>query len=62
MSYLRYLYLFGNSGVHHILCCVFGFFFVFLLCLVCQRLSVSLSCPLFFLAKVVRLTLYMLGR
>jgi hypothetical protein len=26
MSYLRNLYLFGNSGVHHILCCVFLFF------------------------------------
>jgi len=35
MSYLRYMCLFANSGVHHILCCVF-FFVVCTLC--CQFL------------------------
>ena len=28
MSYLRYLYSFAYSGLHHILCCVFVFFFL----------------------------------
>ena len=31
MSYLRYLCLLAHSGVHHILCCVFVWFF-FVLC------------------------------
>ena len=34
MSYLRYLGLFANSGVQHILCCVF----------LCLMLPVSLDC------------------
>ena len=34
MSYLRYLGLFGYSGVQHILCCVF-FVFCFVLFFVC---------------------------
>ena len=38
MSYLRYLCLFGYSGVQHILCCVFVLIFFVLL-------SVSLNCP-----------------
>jgi hypothetical protein len=38
MSYLRYLCLFGYSGVEHILCCVFVLIFFVLL-------SVSLNCP-----------------
>jgi hypothetical protein len=41
-SYLRYLCLFGYSGVHHILFCVFCFA---CLRLVCSILSVSLDCP-----------------
>ena len=35
MSYLRYMCLLAYSGVHHILCCVF--------CFVCLRLV----CPMF---------------
>jgi hypothetical protein len=31
MSYLRYLCLFANSGVQHILCCVFALFVLVLL-------------------------------
>jgi hypothetical protein len=38
MSYLDYLCLLGDSGVQHILCCVFALF-VFVL------LQVSLDCP-----------------
>jgi hypothetical protein len=34
VSYLRYLRLFGYSGVQHILCCVFALF-VFVLCTLC---------------------------
>ena len=38
ISYLRYLYLVANSGVQHILCCVFVLF-VFVLCTIwCQCL------------------------
>jgi len=36
MSYLRYLCLFGYSGVQHILCFVFALF-VFVLCALCCR-------------------------
>ena len=46
MSYLRDLYLFANSGVQHIL--VFALF-VFVLCLVCPVLPVSLDWPFDFL-------------
>jgi len=49
MSYLRWL--FGHSGVQHILCCVFALF-VFVLCLVYAMLPVSLYCP-FFIAPSV---------
>jgi hypothetical protein len=35
MSYLRYLCLFGYSGVQHILCCVFVSFFL------CSRMTSS---------------------
>jgi len=42
MSYLRYLCLFGYSGVEHKLCFVFCFVFVF--CPVYTMLSVSLDC------------------
>ena len=38
MSYLRYLSLFVYSGVQHILCCVFGWFFFVLCTLCCQFL------------------------
>ena len=38
MSYLRYLCLLAHSGVQHILCCVFGLFFVVLCTLCCQFL------------------------
>jgi hypothetical protein len=41
MSYLRYCCLFAYSVVHHMLCCVFGLFF---LRLVCPVLPVSLDC------------------
>ena len=46
MSYLRYLYLFTLSGVHHILCCVFVLFF-FVLCTHVASFSGSLIfvCP-----------------
>ena len=40
MSYLRYLCLFAQSGVQHILCCLF-----ICLRLVCAMLPVSLNCP-----------------
>jgi hypothetical protein len=39
MSYLRYLCLFANGGVQHILCCVFLF------CFSSSLLPVSLDCP-----------------
>jgi hypothetical protein len=42
MSYLRYLFLFVYSGVHHISCCVFVLLFFVLSTL---RLLVSLDCP-----------------
>jgi hypothetical protein len=42
MSYLRYLSLFADSDVQHILCCAFVFAFVRLMYLV---LSISLDCP-----------------
>ena len=38
MSYLRYLCLFGYSGVQHVLCCGFVLF-VFVLCLVYPNVS-----------------------
>ena len=41
MSYLHGLYLFGHSGVQHILCCVFCFV---CLCLMYPILPVSLDC------------------
>ena len=44
VSYLRYLCLFEYSGVQHILCCVL-LWYVFVLCLVCPMLPVSLHCP-----------------
>jgi hypothetical protein len=44
MSYLRYLYLVAHSGVQRILCCVFVLF-VFVLCLLCPTLPVSLDYP-----------------
>ena len=46
MSYLRYLCLFANSGVQHILCCVFGWF-VFVLCTLCCQFLwiVHFACP-----------------
>ena len=37
MSYLRYLCLFGYSGVQHILCCIFFYFFFFVLCTLCRQ-------------------------
>ena len=43
MSYLRYLCLFANHGVQHILCCDFVLL-VFALCLVYPMLPVSLDC------------------
>jgi hypothetical protein len=49
MSYLLYLYLFGNSDVKHILCCVFALFFFVLL-------AVSLDCP-FWISHRYSLTL-----
>jgi len=42
MSCLRYLSLFAYCGVQHILCCVFH---LFVLCLVCPMLPVSMDCP-----------------
>ena len=42
MSYLRYVCLFMQSGVQHILCCVFCFVY---LRLVCPILPVTLNCP-----------------
>jgi hypothetical protein len=36
MSYLRYLCLFANSGVQHVLSCVFVLFF-FVLCAQCYQ-------------------------
>jgi hypothetical protein len=45
MSYLRYSCLCGNSGVQNILCWVFVLF-VFVLCLVCPMMSLSLDCQL----------------
>ena len=36
MSYLRYLCLFVYSGIKHILCCVFVWFF-FVLCILCYQ-------------------------
>jgi hypothetical protein len=38
MSYLGYLCLFAHSGVHHMLCCVFGLYFVVLCTLYCKFL------------------------
>jgi hypothetical protein len=49
MSYLRCMCLFAHSGVQHILCCVFCFGF---LRLVCPMLSVSLDCPFFLVTSV----------
>jgi hypothetical protein len=42
MLCLHYLCLFAHSGVQHILCCVFVFVF---LRLVCPMVPVSLDCP-----------------
>ena len=42
MSYLRYLCLFACSGVQHVLC---WFFFFFFLHLVYPMMTVSLDCP-----------------
>ena len=36
MSYLRYLCLFGHSGIQHILCCVF-YLFSLVLCTICYQ-------------------------
>jgi len=44
MSYLRYLYLFANSGVQHLLCCVFVLFFFILCTLCCQCLWIVTFC------------------
>ena len=49
MFYLRYLCLFANSGDQHILCCMFCFV---CLRLVCPILPVSLDCP-FLIAPLV---------
>jgi len=50
MSYLRYLCLFANSGVQHILCCVFVMFFC--------KLPISLGCP-FLIAPSVFSSVYL---
>jgi len=50
MSYLRYLCLFVNSGVPHILCCVFILFF-FVLCTL--MLPLSLDCFYFVFLRLV---------
>jgi hypothetical protein len=50
MSYLRYLCLFADSGVQHILCCVFALFF---LRLYCQFLwSIPTSCTIHLVSMV----------
>ena len=45
ISYLRYVWLFANSGVQHILCCVFPR-------IVYPMLPVALDCPLLIAASV----------
>jgi hypothetical protein len=50
--------LFGYSGVQHILCCIFVLF-VFVLCLVCPMLPISLDCP-FLIAPLVFSNIYSL--
>ena len=51
MSYLRYFCLIANSGVQHILCCVFVLFVLVLYTLCCQifvlpiRYSLTFICP-----------------
>ena len=57
MSYLRYLCLFVNSGVQHILCCVFVF-----LRLVYPSLSVSLDCPFLISHRFVRIIFGLIPR
>ena len=52
MSYLRYLCLHTYSGVCVL---VVYFLFVFVLCLICPMLLVSLDCP-FLIAASVSLT------
>jgi hypothetical protein len=42
MSYILYSCLFAHSGVQHILCCVFAFFF-FVLCTLCCQFFSGLS-------------------
>jgi hypothetical protein len=54
MCDLRYVCLFAYGGVQHILCCVFVLF-VFTLCLVYQKLPVSLDGP--FLIVLLHLSL-----
>jgi len=49
MSYLRYLCLYTYSGVCVL---VVYFLFVFVLCLVCPMLLVSLDCPFLIAASV----------
>ena len=50
MSFLRYVCVFAQSGVQHILCCVF--LFLFALCFVYPMLPVSLDYPLFIAPSV----------
>jgi len=57
MSCVHYLCLFAQSGVQHILCCVFVLF-VFVLCLVYSMLPVSLDC-LFLITPSVLSNVYL---
>jgi hypothetical protein len=50
-AYLRYVCLFAQSGVQHIMCCVF-IMCVFVLCLVYSMLPSSLDCPFFITPSV----------
>jgi len=52
MSYLRYFCLFTNSGVQHMLCCVFLFVFVF-------RLAARFSGLPFFIPSSVFSNVYL---
>ena len=54
MSYLHYLCLFANSGVQHILCCVFVLFF-FVLCTLWWTFNFNFySCYLFIFLFSIR--------
>ena len=52
MSYLLYFCLFAYSGIQHILCCIFVWFFFVML-------PVSLDCP-FLIASLVFSNVYFL--